>query len=163
MTHKIPMVLAPQLYTQRGTALVMSLVILMVLTILGIAAMGTSSLEEKMAGATQEGTRAFEAAESGVNSTLSKAGSLDTTNTCFSTPPNWNNITPTFTYGFGKSGSANVRTCFIQFSPPKRGSGFSAKFGSSQAANFTVESTGTTTAQARTVIEQGIAQIMPPQ
>jgi Tfp pilus assembly protein PilX len=55
---------------ERGTALIMSLVILMILTILGITAMSTASLEEKMSGNTQEGTRAFEVAESGLQSTL---------------------------------------------------------------------------------------------
>lgn len=51
---------------ERGTALIMSLVILMILTILGITAMGTASLEEKMSGNIQEGTRGFEVAESGL-------------------------------------------------------------------------------------------------
>lgn len=48
----------------------MSLVILLILTILGVTAMSTSFLEEKMSGNTQEGTRAFEVAESGLQSTL---------------------------------------------------------------------------------------------
>ena len=58
---------------ERGMALIMSLVILMILTLLGITAMSTSSLEEKMSGNTQEGTRAFEVAESGLQNTLSDA------------------------------------------------------------------------------------------
>ena len=40
--------------TQRGIALVMALVMLMILTILGLTAMSTSSLEEKMSGNIQE-------------------------------------------------------------------------------------------------------------
>lgn len=49
---------------QTGTALVMALVFLLVLTILGLSAMRTSSLEQLMAGNVQESLRAFAAAES---------------------------------------------------------------------------------------------------
>ena len=58
---------------QRGAALIMSLMILLILTILGITAMGTSSLQEKMAGNIQEGTKGFEVGESGLMSTLNDA------------------------------------------------------------------------------------------
>lgn len=51
---------------QRGAALVFSLVILLVLTILGMSAMRTSSLEQIMAGNTQELNRALQAADSGM-------------------------------------------------------------------------------------------------
>ena len=138
---------------ERGTALIMSLVILMILTILGITAMSTASLEEKMSGNTQESTRAFEAAESGLNSALNTAGGLDLSTT-YSLPKKLTQVD----YGGGKSGSANVNTWFVQFSPPKRGSGYGSNF---DAANFELASTGTTTVGAKAVIHQGEAQIVP--
>jgi len=49
---------------ERGTALVMALVFLTILTLLGVAAMGTTTLEEKMAGNTKDRNLAFQAAES---------------------------------------------------------------------------------------------------
>lgn len=49
---------------QHGMALVMALVFLVLLTLLGITAMSTSSLEEKMAGNTKDRGLAFQAAES---------------------------------------------------------------------------------------------------
>lgn len=52
------------LRTERGVALVMAMIILLVLTILGVTIMGVSGLEAKMAGNTQESTRAFQLAES---------------------------------------------------------------------------------------------------
>lgn len=55
---------------QRGTALVFSMVILLILTILGISAMRTTGLEQIMAGNTQEMTRAFQAADSGMAKAL---------------------------------------------------------------------------------------------
>lgn len=51
---------------QHGVALVMSMVFLMILTMIGITAMTTSSLEEKMAGNQQNKHSAFQAAEAGL-------------------------------------------------------------------------------------------------
>ena len=48
---------------QRGTALVMTLVILLLLTMLGITAINTSTLEERMAGNTKDQNLSFQAAE----------------------------------------------------------------------------------------------------
>lgn len=49
---------------QRGVALVMALVFLLLLTIIGITALNTTSLEEKMAGNVKDRNLAFQAAES---------------------------------------------------------------------------------------------------
>jgi len=135
---------------QQGAALVMSLVILLILTMLGITALSTSSLEEKMAGSMQEVTRALTAAESGIDSALATSGALDLNST----------TTNTFSYASGASGSAEVAASFIEFSPPKRGSGYSAQY---RAANFSLNSKGTTTSNARVTLNQGIGQIMPRQ
>lgn len=48
---------------QRGTTLIVALSILLVLTILGVSALSTSSLEERMAGNNRDFQVAFEAAE----------------------------------------------------------------------------------------------------
>jgi len=48
---------------QNGSVLIISLVILLVMTMLGITAMGTSTLEEKMAGNDRDQKLAFNAAE----------------------------------------------------------------------------------------------------
>ncbi len=49
---------------QQGIALIMALVFLMLLTIIGVTAMTTTSLQEKMAGNVQNKNSAFQAAES---------------------------------------------------------------------------------------------------
>lgn len=68
---------------QRGMALVFALMVLLILTILGVSALRTSSLEQLMSGNTQEQTRAFEAADSGLSRALNdiktNAGSVDPT------------------------------------------------------------------------------------
>ncbi len=51
-------------HRQQGIALIMALVFLMLLTIIGVTAMTTSSLQEKMAGNVQNKHGAFQAAES---------------------------------------------------------------------------------------------------
>jgi type IV pilus assembly protein PilX len=48
---------------QRGAALITSLIILLVLTVLGVSAMSTSSLEELMAGNLRDQNLSFQAAE----------------------------------------------------------------------------------------------------
>lgn len=131
---------------QSGAALIMSLVILLVLTILAITAMRTASLEERMAGNIQEATNAFQAAESGLNKGLNTSGSLSLSGT----------TTNSWTFG---NAQAQVDTSFKEFSPPKRGSGYSAT--SFDAANFDQASTGTAGSGAKSSVHRGVAQIVP--
>lgn len=49
---------------QQGVALIMALAFLMILTIIGVTALSTTSLQEKMAGNVQDKHTAFQAAES---------------------------------------------------------------------------------------------------
>lgn len=51
---------------ERGSALVISLVFLLLLTILGLSSMQSSTLQEKMAGNSAEKNRAFQLAEAGL-------------------------------------------------------------------------------------------------
>lgn len=149
------------IYRERGTALVMSLIILMILTILGITAMSTSSLEEKMSGNVQESTRAFEVAESALQSALTNVALYQQAGT------------PTADYPIQPSGAprrvARVSsTLRIDASnkpittPPPRGSGFDANkfdtyhFAQGSAVTPDVDSSNT---GLNTTINRGIAQI----
>lgn len=134
---------------QRGTALIVALIMLLILTLLGVAAMGTSTLEEKMAANMQEGTRAFQAAESGLAKAASTTGALDLNST----------TTNNFAIDSGKGGDAEVKTTFLQFSKPKRGTGNSTNW---QVANFDQISTGSS-GTGRSVVHQGIGQMVPGQ
>ena len=51
---------------QQGSALIVSLSILLVLTVLGISSMSTTALQERMAGNARDSEVAFEAAEAGL-------------------------------------------------------------------------------------------------
>ncbi len=61
--------------TQRGAALIVGLVLLMVLTVLAISAMRTATLDLTMAGNSQFRENAFQLAESGIDATLRNAQS----------------------------------------------------------------------------------------
>lgn len=54
---------SPNLACQSGAVLLVSLMILLIMTVLGIAAMSTTTMEEKMAANSQQRQQAFQAAE----------------------------------------------------------------------------------------------------
>ena len=138
---------------QQGVALAVSLVLLLVLTIIGVASLNTTALEEKMSTNIQEDYRAFEAAESGIRIALDGGVTLDlfvvdTVDQDFMDPDNTSRV----------MSDAHVETAFIGFSPPKRGSGYSAI--SFKSANFDISSEGTAGIGARSVVHQGVGQIV---
>lgn len=138
--------------SQRGAALIMSLVLLLILTLLGVAAMRSSSLQQMMAGNTQEINRAFEAAESGLNKAMADTTNFsDMTN---SKPPQ------TYTFSTMNNAGASVSTTFIQTSPPPRSSRPTGTQ-SAQVAHFDQASTGTTMAGAKSVVHQGVKTNIP--
>lgn len=147
--------LRPALYPrtnthERGTALIMSLVILMILTILGITAMSTSSLEEKMSGNTQEGTRAFQVAESGLRKAM-------TDNSLFS-----EGASTSQQYPFNGR-VTKVTSTYLQTTDPPRGSGNSTNY---SAVHFQHESQVNAQVDSaniglNTTITHGVVQIAP--
>lgn len=101
---------------QRGTALVFSMVILLILTILGISAMRTTALEQLMAGNTQEMTRAFQAADSGM------AKALDFMRTSASTGVTADpGAFATASYPFGTATASATTPTFLQIGQGARG------------------------------------------
>ena len=53
----------PSTHSQHGSALIIGLIFLVLLTVVGITAMQTTTLEEKMAGNQRDRSVAFQAAE----------------------------------------------------------------------------------------------------
>lgn len=68
-----------QFKNQRGVVLIMSLTILMVLTLIGVSAMKTSSLQERMSGNARDYQIAFEAAEFALRAGEDYVKSISTT------------------------------------------------------------------------------------
>ena len=139
--------------SQQGVALAVSLLLLLVLTLIGVASLNTTALEEKMSTNIQEDYRAFTAAESGIQLGLDGGISLDlyvvnTVDRDFIDPDDASRV----------MASAHIESEFTAWSPPRRGSGYSAI--NFQAANFDISSQGTAGVGAVTVAHQGVGQIV---
>ena len=141
---------------QRGAVLIVSLILLAVLTLLGLSTMSTTSLEEKMAANTQESTRAFQIAETG----LARAFGTKTLSEVSPLPEvgrerlDGRGLVGNVTYAIRQNG---------EYLPPL-GSLFSATRFRSQ--HFDVESTGETRSggesnRIRSVHHAGAYQIIP--
>ena len=120
---------------QTGAVLVISLVLLVTLTLIGVTAMNTSQLGEKMAANSQESSRAFQAAETGLSTAIADANAWDVTST-------YTNIVGTAD-GPGDvnttaDAQADLSTQFLGFSPPPLDTLYSAT--TFQAAHFDFQS-----------------------
>jgi len=144
---------------QRGVALVISLVFLLMLTILGITVMRTSSLEGRMAGNMQEVNRAFHAAESAVEhvfvdgsvfANLIYPGATDQVTLDYPTTNPNTTVKVDVTYAAKKNKMPRARD--------RENIDSALNYG---AAVFELRSDATTRANANTVVLQGVAQATP--
>ena len=131
---------------QKGVALAMALVVLVVLTILGISAMKSSTLELKMAAGIQDNTVAFQAAESGLAEAF-RTVVLDP------------NQPVTTNYSPSTGVSAITETSFTGNSGVQSSTKPSSKV-SYRHANFTQTATAQTSGGAKVVIHQGVRQLV---
>lgn len=143
---------------EQGTALIMSLVILLILTILGVTAMSTSSLQEKMAGNLQDTVRAIEVAESGASQALAMsppplppafAGSSSSLGTIYSNGTGSQRLTADVTINYIDKASIRSTNPGI----------FSSSF---EFAHYDVVSTGTTGTGTRGIAHQGVRVLLAP-
>ncbi len=134
---------------QRGVALVMAMVILLVLTILGVTIMNVSGLEARMAGNTQESVRAFQFAESAIAQTVvnpSLSYNLTDTNPCTNGP---------------SSSYATTTVCLIGKSAPPGRSADPSQINSAVnlgKAHFQVTSRVQTAVGGKTEVVQGLSK-----
>jgi len=136
---------------QSGAVLIVAMIILVILTLLGVTAMNTTSLQERIASNTQEQVHAFQAAETGLNQAFADSLAYD--------------ISGTYTGGAtpatfaGSADSASYTPTFLGFSPPPPGSLYSAT--SFQAAHFNFRATGTSATNLSIILNGGAYQIAP--
>jgi type IV pilus assembly protein PilX len=137
---------------QSGAVLIVSLIILVVLTLLGITAMNTTVLQQRMASNTQERVHAFQAAETGLNQAFADNLAYD--------------VSSTYTGGeiltaivAGARDKAGYAATFLGFTPPPTGSLYSAT--SFQAAHFNFRSEGTSASNLSTILNGGVYQMAP--
>ena len=136
---------------QSGAVLIVAMVILVILTLLGVTAMNTSSLEEKMASNTQEQMRTFQAAESGISQAGKDSNAFNLAGTCGT-----GDVT---SMNFAGSGN-NLTYCstFIGWGPTPPGTLWGAGYG---AAHFNFRSTGTSGSNLSKTLNGGAWQIAP--
>ncbi|HEY9461590.1 MAG TPA: pilus assembly PilX N-terminal domain-containing protein [Vicinamibacterales bacterium] len=144
-------------HTQRGAALVVGMLLLLVLTLLAISGMNTASLELAMAGNAQYSQNAFQAAEAGVETAFRTATlnpsavpqRIPLTDNTYTTMPN----------------TGGNDTFFSVTTPAQGGAALPALWGSTwdsfSSFHFEVLSTGRSVRNAIAVNRQGVAVIAP--
>lgn len=141
---------------QRGAALVVGLLLLLVLTLLAISGMNTSTLELVMAGNTQFYQNAFQASETGIERAL-VFGAFN--------PSGGAETVPTSGTPEAISGTSNRDTFLASITPQLGGAPQPALWGSSwdsfSTYHFEIQSTGTSARNAVATNFQGLAIISP--
>jgi Tfp pilus assembly protein PilX len=138
--------------TQRGAALVIAMILLVALTLLGIASMNTASLDLIMAGNEQFRGRAFETAEVGIEAALASAdANFDTSLTTNSGTITLGNDSYNYTIAPQEGGQT--------ISPPPGYSQSTGKPGFGIAA-FRVTVTGTSARGTNTTHVQEVNQVV---
>jgi hypothetical protein len=147
-------------FNQQGAVLIVALVLLTVLTFIAVTALNTSGMEEKMAGNNQESHRAFQTAEAGLANAFASSSQFVLTQDpslvgCDANAGAKLDLSNVGDY----SADGTVCTAFIMWTPPPRGSGYSAS--NFSAGHFDMASTGTTDSKATTILHAGAYQIAP--
>lgn len=120
--------------SQEGAALLIAVLILLILTVLGVYAVTTSTLETKITGFYKWHVEAFYAADAGLDYTMATYpyGTLDSSNPTWPSPPPFQHHDPEF----------NVRADYLCSTPPPVGSGTGIRAGF-KAHHYRTESVGT--------------------
>lgn len=153
---------------ERGSALIVSLVFLIILTILGVSTMNTSRLELRMAANQQAANQAFQASASGIESTLIETNIFNTSLEC--EPDDSVGVDHTFYYnqkaGASFSDGTNTfldralsRTCFeVQGAVPAGGFSLGSKV---SAFHFRILSTAQSVGGSESQQVQGFYKVGP--
>ena len=118
---------------QRGAALVVGLVLMLVLTVLGVSGMNMATLELTMAGNNQAQQAAFQAAETGIDIPLGTGGYTTAAPTTIPVTP----------LGDASYSTQSTTTCMITTPVPDIAFSMGTGSGTVQAFHFDIVSTGT--------------------
>jgi type IV pilus assembly protein PilX len=136
---------------QRGAALVIGLLLLLVITLLAVAGMNSATVEFIMAGSEQFRLNAFQAAETGIEQTIVTGGFIpgaaDEVHTNVSVP---SSVTDQY--------STRLRSDLAGAAQPAI---WGNSWNSFSTYDFTITSTGTSVRNAQATHAQGIAVLAP--
>lgn len=153
--------------SQRGSALFTALVMLIALTIISLASLGTSLLELRMSNNTEAGVSAFQAAQSAIDNTIYNSGanfivtgSINHTNCTAGRACDMNDIT--LPAPFSSATSVEVRRTSDSGCPPRM-SGYETSCAWSKAASFNINSQfdRSTLGQGQAELNQGYIKLYP--
>ncbi len=139
----------PSPHRQRGAVLVVSLILLVILTLLGMSVMNTSQLEERMAANVQEVNQSFHSAETGLSWGI--ANEIADLNPDVDVPA----TTATIPSGVGRTDELEYSLQFIADANPG-GLWDVAQF---RAAHFDMLSIGTSGSGLETTLHGGLKKI----
>ncbi len=129
---------------QQGAALVIALILLLVLTVLAVSGMNSASVELLMSGNEQYRQTAFRAAETGIEQAMRTGTFIGTATT---------NVTDA-TAGYD-----------VSITPQLNGDVLSSEAGHdfevAGSIHYLLQSTGTASRGARSINQQGLAQLVP--
>ncbi|MEN9903638.1 MAG: PilX N-terminal [Pseudomonadota bacterium] len=164
----IPGGMPPGLQRQRGVALSITLILLIVFTFLSVFALSTSVLELRMSGNVQQSMDSFESAEAGVAAVLRAANSeSDPTKNPFNGQKVGDvnaaplaGVTSAPLAGLSPGTVVDARTVLTEIQAPcPRAEAESASAADTVVCDYyRIESTAETAAQARTRVAQGAAR-----
>lgn len=140
---------------QHGAVLVVSLLVLVALTLIGISAVNTGQLEQKMATNNQEVMRSFQDAESVLTGVFMSGGEWSVGKSDCSVD---NSAFVADDKVAGSDNYGRTQSCFIGFAPIPEDSLWSDQF---QIANFDFEGHSQTESQIETRIHLGGYQYWP--
>jgi Tfp pilus assembly protein PilX len=129
---------------ERGAALVVGLVLLLVLTVLGVSGMNTATLELVMANNTQSQQLAFQAAETGIDLAVGNGTYMTNAPTNFLSGP-----------------ARSQMTCITTTPVPDIAFSIGAPSGSAQAYHFDVVAVGTGPRQSTSTHNQSFYIVGP--
>ena len=137
---------------QRGAVLIVSLILLVALTLIGVSVMNTSQLEERMASNAQEVVQAFQSAETGLSQAYDNPNSWDPVNDLVQAPQ-------AIVSAVGRTDQVGYTVRYLVDTKPPVGSLYDAvNFG---AAHFDFESNGTSQSQLESTVHGGGRRIVP--
>lgn len=147
---------------QRGIVLVVGLVFLLVLTILGVTALRTTTLEERMAGNLMSKTMAFQDAEAAIASYLNTLNDRTNTSISLSTQQACNPDETLDNLSHNDSDTMSNTTCprYLGNSAVARQTD-TADGSQTGLSHFRIESRSVTRSNANVLIHQGIALRSP--
>jgi len=143
--------------SQRGAALLTALVFLVLLTMLVLSSMNTNIMEERMAANSQEVNRAFQAAETGIETVMDDPDAFQTTNL-----PDLDGTTedtyakPALEIEGGYGASVTYNSIYRDSTKPPRGSGWDS---SMAFYHFDMEAASTILSGATTTLHAGAYQV----